>query len=62
MQNAVTLILKKLRRATRERRVQFTCQAYNRPETADHKFDPCALVHGWGWRYIIGYCDLREAY
>jgi predicted DNA-binding transcriptional regulator YafY len=62
-QNAVTPVLEKLRRATRERRrVQLVYRAYSRPETTDRKFDPYALVHGWGWWYIIGYCHLREAY
>ncbi len=62
-QNAVTPVLEKLRRATRERRrVQLIYRAYNRPETTDRKFDPYALVHGWGWWYIVGYCHLREAY
>lgn len=62
-QAAVTPILEKLRRATRERRrVQLTYRAYNRSETTERQFDPYALVHGWGWWYIIGYCHLREAY
>jgi predicted DNA-binding transcriptional regulator YafY len=62
-QAAVTPILEKLRRATRERRrVQLTYRAYNRPETTERKFDSYALVHGWGWWYIIGYCHLRAAY
>jgi predicted DNA-binding transcriptional regulator YafY len=62
-QNTVTPILEKLRRATHERRrVQLTYRAYNRPETTDRPFDPYALVHGWGWWYIVGYCHLREAH
>jgi predicted DNA-binding transcriptional regulator YafY len=62
-QNVVTPILEKLRCATRERRrVQLTYRGYNRPDTTNRKFDPYALVHGWGWWYIIGYCHLREAY
>jgi predicted DNA-binding transcriptional regulator YafY len=62
-QAAVTPILEKLRRATRERRrVQLTYRAYNRPEATERTFDPYALVHGWGWWYIIGYCHLRQAH
>jgi len=62
-QVAVTPVLEKLRRATRERRrVQLTYRAYNRSETTDRLFDPYALVHGWGWWYIVGYCHLRQAY
>src|SRR5512135_2003245 len=62
-QAAVTPVLEKLRRATRERRrVQLTYRAYNRPEITNRPFDPYALVHGWGWWYIVGYCHLREAY
>ncbi len=62
-QAAVTPVLEKLRRAARERRrVRLIYRAYSRPETTERKFDPYALVHGWGWWYIIGYCHLREAY
>ncbi len=62
-QEAVTPILERLRRATRERRrVQLIYRAYNQPETTERTFDPYALVHGWGWWYIIGYCHLRAAY
>jgi predicted DNA-binding transcriptional regulator YafY len=42
--------------------VQLINRAYNQPETTERTFDPYALVHGWGWWYIIGYCHLREAY
>jgi predicted DNA-binding transcriptional regulator YafY len=62
-QDAVTPILEKLRRATRERRrVQLIYRAYNQPGTTERTFDPYALVHGWGWWYIIGYCRLRQAH
>jgi predicted DNA-binding transcriptional regulator YafY len=62
-QAAVTPVLEKLRRATRERRrVQLTYQAYNRPDITERQFDPYALVHGWGWWYVIGFCHLRRAY
>ena len=62
-QVSVTPILEKLRRATRERRrVQLIYRAYNQPDTTERAFDPYALVHGWGWWYVIGYCHLREAY
>lgn len=54
--------LEKLRRATREhRRVRMRYQSRNQPETTLRDLDPYALVHRWGWWYVIGYCHLRNA-
>ena len=55
-------VLEKLRRAARERRrVTMVYQSRSRAETLERDVDPYALVHRWGWWYVIGYCRLREA-
>jgi predicted DNA-binding transcriptional regulator YafY len=54
--------LEKLRRATREhRQVHIRYQSRNQPETTLRDLDPYALVHRWGWWYVIGFCHLRNA-
>jgi predicted DNA-binding transcriptional regulator YafY len=55
-------LLEKLRRATRERRqVTVVYRSRGQPEPLERDFDPYALIHRWGWWYVIGYCHLREA-
>jgi predicted DNA-binding transcriptional regulator YafY len=55
-------LLKKLRRAARERlRVTMVYQSRNRPEPLERDVDTYALVHRWGWWYVIGHCRLRDA-
>jgi predicted DNA-binding transcriptional regulator YafY len=54
--------LEKLRRAIRERRqVRMDYHSSSQPHAERRDFDPYALVHRWGWWYVIGYCRLREA-
>jgi predicted DNA-binding transcriptional regulator YafY len=54
--------LEKLRRAARERRrVAMTYRSRSHPEPLEREVDPYALVHRWGWWYLVGYCRLREA-
>jgi predicted DNA-binding transcriptional regulator YafY len=54
-------ILEKLRRATRERRrTHMVYRARSRLEPLRRDVDPYALVHRWGWWYVVGYCHLRE--
>jgi predicted DNA-binding transcriptional regulator YafY len=51
-----------LRRALRERhrvRIVYQGSAQTTPEGRD--VDPYALVHRWGWGYLIAYCHLRSA-
>lgn len=31
-----------------------------RAAPTERRFDPYALVHGWGWWYAVGYCHLRD--
>jgi len=58
----LTPVLEKLRRAIRElRRVSMVYRSSTHPEPNSRLFDPYALVHRWGWWYVIGYCHLREA-
>jgi len=53
--------LEKLRRAVRERRRISLLYRSSRPEPQRRTVDPYALVHRWGWWYVIGFCHLRQA-
>jgi predicted DNA-binding transcriptional regulator YafY len=54
--------LEKLRRAARQRRrVTMLYRSRSQPEPAERDVEPYALVHRWGWWYLIGHCCLREA-
>jgi predicted DNA-binding transcriptional regulator YafY len=56
-------LLEKLRRATRERRrVRAIYRGRQQPQPIEREVDPYALVHRWGWWYIVGYCHLRQAH
>jgi predicted DNA-binding transcriptional regulator YafY len=60
-QKAMAGTLEKLRRANRERRrVRMAYQGTSQPQPVDRELDPYALVHRWGWWYVVGYCHLRE--
>jgi len=55
-------LLERLRRATRERRrVTMVYRSRNQPEPLRRDLDPYALIHRWGWWYVIGHCRLRGA-
>jgi predicted DNA-binding transcriptional regulator YafY len=55
-------LLEQLRRAARQRRrVAMVYQSRSRPGPLERELDPYALVHRWGWWYVIGYCHLRDA-
>jgi predicted DNA-binding transcriptional regulator YafY len=59
---ALAPTLEKLRRAAREhRRVRLTYQSRTQPQSGQRDLDPYALVHRWGWWYVVGYCHLRQA-
>lgn len=52
--------LEKLRRAVRERRqVSMVYRGWAQAEPLQREVDPYALVHRWGWWYIVTYCHLR---
>jgi len=52
--------LEKLRRAIRERRsVSMNYQSNQLPHPTQRGLDPYALVHRWGWWYVIGFCHVR---
>jgi len=54
--------LEKLRRATRERRrVAMVYRGREQPEPLQREMNPYALIHRWGWWYVVGHCHLREA-
>lgn len=57
----LTPLLDKLRRAVREyRRVSMTYRSGSSPHPVQRELDPYALVHRWGWWYVIGHCHLRD--
>jgi len=58
----LTPLLEKLRRAVREqRRVCMVYRGRSQSEPQPRDFDPYALIHRWGWWYVVGHCHLRDA-
>lgn len=58
---AQTPALEKLRRAIREHRsVDMNYQSSQVPHPASRVLDPYALVHRWGWWYVIGFCHVHQ--
>lgn len=56
-----TPTLEKLRRATREHRsVTMLYQTSQVPHPTERGLDPYALVHRWGWWYVIGFCHVHK--
>jgi len=54
-------VLEVLRQAVRDRRrVQMDYRSRDQTKPARREVDPYALVHRWGWWYVIGYCHLRK--
>lgn len=54
--------LDKLRRAVREnRQTSLVYRGRSQPEAQTRVIEPYALIHRWGWWYVVGYCRLREA-
>jgi predicted DNA-binding transcriptional regulator YafY len=55
-------LLQKLRRAARERRrVTMVYYSRSRSQHLERDVDPYAILHRWGWWYVIGHCCLRDA-
>jgi predicted DNA-binding transcriptional regulator YafY len=42
------------------RRVRMLYRGRSQPQALQRDFDPYVLVHGWGQRYCLGYCHLRQ--
>jgi predicted DNA-binding transcriptional regulator YafY len=58
---ALTPVLEKLRRAIREHRsVNMNYQSSQVPHPAQRGLDPYALVHRWGWWYVVGFCHVHR--
>jgi predicted DNA-binding transcriptional regulator YafY len=58
---AQTPALEKMRRAIREHRsVQMQYQSSQVPHPTRRGLDPYALVHRWGWWYVIGFCQVHR--
>ncbi len=54
-------LLEKVRRAAREqRRVVLIYRGRGQPESQPREVDPYAVVHRWGWWYVLGHCHLRN--
>jgi predicted DNA-binding transcriptional regulator YafY len=57
----LTPSLDKLRRAVREnRRVSMTYRSGSNPHGEQRELDSYALIHRWGWWYVVGFCHLRQ--
>jgi proteasome accessory factor B len=58
---AQTPTLEKLRRAIREHRnVRMKYQSNQVPHPTERGLDPYALVHRWGWWYVVGFCHIHQ--
>jgi predicted DNA-binding transcriptional regulator YafY len=58
---ALTPILEKVRRAIREHRsVEMKYQTSQVPHPTQRALDPYALVHRWGWWYVVGFCHVHK--
>ncbi len=58
---AQTPALEKLRRAIREHRsVEMNYQSSQVPHPSQRRLNPYALVHRWGWWYVVGFCHVRK--
>ena len=58
---ALTPVLEKLRRAIREHRsLNMDYQSSQLPHPSRRGLDPYALVHRWGWWYVIGFCHVHQ--
>lgn len=56
-----TPALEKLRRAIREHRsVEMQYRSNQVPHPVQRGLDPYALVHRWGWWYVIGFCHVHH--
>jgi predicted DNA-binding transcriptional regulator YafY len=40
--------------------VRMTYQSSSNPQGVQRDMDPYALVHRWGWWYVVGFCHLRQ--
>ncbi|MBI5031998.1 MAG: YafY family transcriptional regulator [Chloroflexi bacterium] len=60
--DALIPLLEKIRRAIHEqRRVEMKYRKQNDQGVQAREVEPYALVHRWGWWYVVGYCRLRSA-
>jgi predicted DNA-binding transcriptional regulator YafY len=58
---ALTPVLEKLRHAIREHRsVNMNYQSSQVPHPTQRRLDPYALVHRWGWWYVVGFCHVHQ--
>ncbi len=51
-----------LRRAARDHHcIRMRYQSLSHPDPLERVVDPYALLHRWGWWYVIAHCHLRQA-
>jgi predicted DNA-binding transcriptional regulator YafY len=54
--------LEKLRNAIRDtQRVEMVYHGRGKSQPQARRVDPYALVHRWGWWYMVGFCHMRQA-
>lgn len=59
--DGATAALVTLRQAIHDRHtVELSYQGRSQPTATPRQVDPYALVHRWGWWYLVGYCHLRQ--
>jgi predicted DNA-binding transcriptional regulator YafY len=60
--DALADTLEQLQGAIREhKRIHMQYLSHGQTAAAERDLDPYALVHRWGWWYMIGFCHLRKA-
>lgn len=58
----ITPSLEKLRNAIRDtNRIEMVYHGRGKSQPQTRQVDPYALVHRWGWWYMVGFCHLRQA-
>jgi predicted DNA-binding transcriptional regulator YafY len=55
-------VLERLRQAARDHhQVRLSYRGSRQAQAQSRLLDPYALLHRWGWWYVVGYCHLRQA-
>ena len=54
-------LLEDIRHAVREKRcIEMRYRSGSSPHPTQRQVDPYALIHRWGWWYMVGHCHLRK--
>jgi predicted DNA-binding transcriptional regulator YafY len=57
----VSRLLEGIHRAIRTGESLHLIYQSSEPKVSERRIDPYALVHRWGWWYLVGFCHLRES-